>query len=78
MHRTVTRDDWLVERRALLAEEKELTRRRDALAEKRRALPWVPVDNRYEFDGADGGAHRSIRRSVRTSAYCNYCECDPA
>ncbi len=54
MHRTVTREEWIAERRALLTEEKELTRRRDALAEKRRALPWVAVDERYEFDGPQG------------------------
>jgi len=54
MHRVVSRDQWIVERRKLLAEEKEFTRRRDALAEKRRALPWVRVDKPYAFDSADG------------------------
>jgi predicted dithiol-disulfide oxidoreductase (DUF899 family) len=52
--RTATRDEWLRERLELLAEEKELTRRRDRLAEKRRELPWVPVDKRYVFDAPDG------------------------
>src|SRR5688572_26809183 len=54
MHPVVTRDQWLAERKQLLQEEKEFTRRRDALAEKRRALPWVRIDKRYEFDSADG------------------------
>jgi len=54
MHRLVSRDQWIAERQKLLAEEKEFTRRRDALAEKRRALPWVRVDKRYEFDSAEG------------------------
>jgi predicted dithiol-disulfide oxidoreductase (DUF899 family) len=54
MHRVVSREDWLVERKKLLAEEKEFTRRRDALAEKRLALPWVKVDKRYEFDSSQG------------------------
>ncbi len=54
MHRVVTRDQWIAERKQLLQEEKEFTRRRDALAEKRRALPWVRIDKRYEFDSADG------------------------
>ena len=47
MHRVVSREDWIAERQKLLAEEKEFTRRRDALAEKRLALPWVKVDKRY-------------------------------
>ena len=54
MHRVVSRDQWIAERQKLLAEEKEFTRRRDALAEKRRALPWVRVDKRYEFDSPQG------------------------
>lgn len=54
MNRIVTREEWLVERKRLLAEEKEFTRRRDAFAEKRRALPWVKVEKDYEFDSADG------------------------
>jgi predicted dithiol-disulfide oxidoreductase (DUF899 family) len=54
MHRIVSRDEWIGERQKLLAEEKEFTRCRDALAEKRRALPWVKVDKVYEFDSARG------------------------
>lgn len=53
-HRTATRGDWLAARRELLAAEKDLTRRRDELAARRRALPWVPVDEPYAFDGPDG------------------------
>lgn len=54
MPRIVSREEWLAERKRLLAEEKEFTRRRDALAEKRRALPWVRVEKDYEFDSATG------------------------
>jgi predicted dithiol-disulfide oxidoreductase (DUF899 family) len=54
MHRVVTREQWIAERRQLMTDEKELTRRRDALSEKRRALPWVKVDKRYEFDSPGG------------------------
>ena len=54
MHRIVNREQWIAERQKLLQEEKEFTRRRDALGEKRRALPWVKVDKRYEFDSLDG------------------------
>ncbi len=48
-HRTVSRDQWLRERIAILAEEKELTRRRDALTSKIRELPWVKVDKTYNY-----------------------------
>lgn len=51
---TVTRDEWLTARKALLEEEKELTRRQEALGERRRALPKVKVDKDYVFEGAGG------------------------
>ena len=35
----VTRDEWLAARKELLAKEKDLTRRRDALNIERRNLP---------------------------------------
>jgi predicted dithiol-disulfide oxidoreductase (DUF899 family) len=50
----VSRDDWLKARKALLAEEKALTRARDALSAKRRAMPWVKIDQAYSFDGPEG------------------------
>jgi predicted dithiol-disulfide oxidoreductase (DUF899 family) len=34
--------------------EKELTRRGDEVARRRRALPWVPVEKEYVFDTEDG------------------------
>ena len=37
----VSPEQWLQARKALLAQEKELTRRRDALAAERRRLPMV-------------------------------------
>ena len=56
MEQTViaSRAEWLAARRALLAKEKEATRLRDAVAADRRALPMVPVDKPYAFDGPDG------------------------
>ncbi len=39
---------------ALLEEEKEFTRARDALSAKRRALPWVRIDKPYRFEGDAG------------------------
>jgi predicted dithiol-disulfide oxidoreductase (DUF899 family) len=42
-HKVGTHEEWQAARDELLAEEKELTRRNDELAQKRRALPWVAV-----------------------------------
>src|SRR5437867_8050991 len=53
-HRIGTHEEWQAERDALLKEEKELTRRNDELARKRRELPWVPVEKEYSFETADG------------------------
>ncbi len=53
-HRIVPRDEWTAARKALLAEEKELTRRRDTLARRRRELPWVRVEKGYAFDTPTG------------------------
>ena len=55
-HRIATREEWLDERRVLLEEEKELTRRSDALARRRQALPWVRIDRDYRFETEDGPA----------------------
>jgi predicted dithiol-disulfide oxidoreductase (DUF899 family) len=49
-----TRDEWLAARTALLADEKELTRRRDALNAQRRELPMVEITEDYRFQGPDG------------------------
>jgi predicted dithiol-disulfide oxidoreductase (DUF899 family) len=54
--RIATRDQWLAERKELLAREKELTRQRDALNADRRNLPMVEVDKDYVFDGPKGPA----------------------
>src|SRR5437660_4671077 len=52
----VSRDEWLTARNALLAKEKDLTRRRDALNTERRMLPMVKIDKDYVFDGPNGKA----------------------
>ncbi len=49
-----TRQDWLAARLDLLAKEKVVSRDMAALAEQRRALPAVPVDKEYVFEGPDG------------------------
>jgi predicted dithiol-disulfide oxidoreductase (DUF899 family) len=53
-HSVVARDQWLAERKTLLAQEKELTRLRDQVARERRALPWVHVEKNYVFDTPQG------------------------
>ena len=55
-HPTASREDWLKARIELLAAEKELTRRSDALAAQRRELPWVRIDKSYRFDTESGPA----------------------
>jgi predicted dithiol-disulfide oxidoreductase (DUF899 family) len=53
-HKVVSREEWLVARKAHLAHEKELTRLRDRLSAERRELPWVKVDKEYVFDTPEG------------------------
>jgi predicted dithiol-disulfide oxidoreductase (DUF899 family) len=52
--KVVSRDEWLVARKELLAREKELTRTRDALNADRRRLPMVRVEKEYMFTGPSG------------------------
>ena len=54
-HRVVSRDQWVAERKTLLAREKQLTRLRDQIARERRALPWVRIDKNYVFDTPRAG-----------------------
>ena len=53
-HPIVSREDWLVARKAHLEDEKAFTRARDALSERRRSLPWVKIDKDYRFQTANG------------------------
>jgi predicted dithiol-disulfide oxidoreductase (DUF899 family) len=53
-HKVVSHDEWIAARKAHLAEEKAFTRARDALARKRRDLPWEKVDKNYVFDTTAG------------------------
>lgn len=52
--RIVTRAEWLEARAALLAEEKRMSKLRDELNAKRRAMPWVRVEADYRFADASG------------------------
>ncbi|KOX24112.1 hypothetical protein ADL05_00485 [Nocardiopsis sp. NRRL B-16309] len=50
----VTRDEWLAARKELLVKEKEVTRARDEVSARRRALPMVRVEKEYVFEGPEG------------------------
>jgi len=53
-HPVVSHDEWLKARIDLLEKEKELSRARDDVARRRRALPWERVEKEYLFDTVDG------------------------
>src|SRR3954447_12831906 len=55
-HKTGTREEWLAARAELLDAEKELTRRGDEVARRRRELPWVQVAKDYRFEADEGPA----------------------
>ena len=50
----VTESDWLTQRKALLEEEKELTRQLDRVNAARRRLPMVKIEKAYSFAGPSG------------------------
>lgn len=50
----VSREKWLVARKAHLVREKEFDKQRDALTRERQALPWVRIDDDYQFDDSAG------------------------
>ena len=53
-HPVVSGDQWVAERKAFLAREKELTHLADQIARERRALPWVRIEKDYVFDAPEG------------------------
>lgn len=50
----VSRDEWLLARKALLAREKAFTAERDAITAARMAMPRVKIDAPYVFSGERG------------------------
>src|SRR3954447_733453 len=59
-HSVATQEEFDAAREELLAEEKELTRRSDELAQKRRGRPWGAVEKDYSFrDPAGGGGEKN-------------------
>jgi len=53
-HRIGTRDEWQAARNELAKLEGEHAQRNEEIKQKRRELPWVPVEKEYEFDTEDG------------------------
>lgn len=52
--RVVSHEQWVAERIAFMAKEKELTLLKDELSRQRRELPWEKVTKAYVFDGPNG------------------------
>ena len=73
-HPIVSREEWLRARKELLAEEKSFTKVRDALARKRRELPWSPprstADSHCCTDSPASGP-RSTPGSIRCGRYAS-------
>jgi predicted dithiol-disulfide oxidoreductase (DUF899 family) len=53
-HAIVSHEQWLTERKRLLARERELTHLRDQVARERRALPWARMEKAYRFEAPGG------------------------
>ena len=53
-HTTGTREEWQTARDELAKLEAEQAERNQEIREKRRALPWVPVEKEYVFQTQDG------------------------
>jgi hypothetical protein len=64
-HKIVSKAQWLVARKDLLAREKELTHLRDEISRHRRELPWVKV-NKHPNGQLDWKIFRATASSTRT------------
>src|ERR671937_1000725 len=53
-HRIGTREEWQAARDELAKLEAEQAQRDEEIKKKRLELPWVPVEDEYEFDTGDG------------------------
>jgi len=54
--KVVSQEEWLAVREGMMDVEKRFTHERDALAAKRRRMPWMAVEKQYEFEGPQGKA----------------------
>jgi predicted dithiol-disulfide oxidoreductase (DUF899 family) len=55
--RIVSADEWLAERKELLAAEEQAAKMLASVSERRREMPAVVVEKDYLFDGPDGRIH---------------------
>jgi predicted dithiol-disulfide oxidoreductase (DUF899 family) len=53
-HKTGTREEWQAARDELAKLEAEDAQRKQEIEQKRRELPWVPVEKEYVFDTEEG------------------------
>ena len=53
-HKVGTREDWQAARDELAKLEAEAAERNEEITNKRRELPWVPVEKEYVFETQDG------------------------
>ena len=74
----VSRAEWLIARKELLAKEKAETRQRDEVAAARRGLPMVEILTPYVFDGTDGPVSLGDLFQGRTQLIVNHFMFDPA
>lgn len=77
MPQVVSQEAWRMAREALLDQEKELTRQRDAVNSARRRLPMVRVDKDYVFEGPSGKANLSDLFSGRRQLIVYHFMLDP-
>jgi predicted dithiol-disulfide oxidoreductase (DUF899 family) len=74
----VSRDEWLSERKKLLAHEKELTRQADRINAQRRRLPMVKIEKDYVFEGPGGKQSLKALFDGRTQLIVYHFMFDPA
>jgi predicted dithiol-disulfide oxidoreductase (DUF899 family) len=77
-HPVVAHEEWLAARTQLLAEEKEFTRLRDRLSQRRRELPWEAVDREYVFEGPHGRQTLAALFDGRSQLVVYHAMFDPA
>jgi predicted dithiol-disulfide oxidoreductase (DUF899 family) len=77
-HKIASHEKWLLARKQLLAEEKEFTRLRDRLSQRRRELPWEAVDKEYSFEGANGSQTLAELFDGRSQLLVYHAMFDPA
>ncbi len=65
----VSEQEWEAARQQLLVKEKALTRSRDALAAKRRRMPWMAVEKNLRLFGADETFRICLKTSLNFTAY---------